>query len=333
MRDRSISVIIPAFNAAAFLGRAIQSVVDQNYSDYEIIVVDDGSTDDTLVVANRLAEQIQQLRVLHQENGGVSSARNVGLDAATGDYVLFLDADDVLQSGLFMDALGKPSDASSEPECVLFGFDYIYADRTEENIPSLSAGVHTREEVLQAFWHLYREGVLSNIGTKIYCRENLTQHQIRFNEQATILEDVSFFLAALQYVDQVTVLDKSYYGYYMDANAASIQKRYRPQYGEHLNRFFQNAMALSVPLNKDLYLVYMDAMLLVLRNDLLDTKASHKEVIDRYRAYMDYPLVIASHEQIARSDVRPMKYLFYQMLWKRHPGLLYELTVLWSKAS
>lgn len=329
MRDRSISVIIPAYNAAAFVGRAIQSVAKQRYDSYEIIVVDDGSTDETLTVANRMREQIPQLRVLHQENSGVSAARNAGLDAATGAYVLFLDADDVLQQGLFETALG----GSEDVECVLYGFDYIYADHTEQNVPSLSVGIHSRGEVLDAFWELYREGVLSNIGTKIYRRDILTEHQIRFNEQATILEDVSFYLAALQYVNQVTVLGKSYYGYYMDMNAMSIQKRYRPHYGEHLNAFFRSAMDMSAPVNQDLYLIYMDAVLLVLRNDLLDENASRSDVVGRYRSYMDYPLVTASRAQIGKSDVRPMKYLFYQMLWNRHPKLLYDLTVLWSKVS
>lgn len=325
----SISIIIPAYNAAAFLARSVRSVTSQQYENYQIVIVDDGSTDQTAEVADQLATGNTRIQVIHQENRGVSAARNAGLQAATGDYILFLDADDELRPGLFHAAL----DGASAPQCVLYGFDYIYADHTEEKLPSLAAGVHTRGEVLQAFWNLYREGVLSNIGTKIYRREILTQHQIRFSEQATILEDVSFYLAALQYVDQVTVLDQSYYGYYMDANAQSIQKRYRPHYGEYLNRFFRSAMELSAPVNQDLYLIYMDAMLLVLRNDLLDTNVSRGEVIDRYRGYMDYPLVRASREHIGRSDVRPMKYLFYQMMWNRHPGLLYDLTVLWSKIS
>lgn len=324
-----ISIIIPAYNAAPFLARSVASVAGQQYGAHEIIIVDDGSTDETGSVADQLAAENLCVRVLYQENRGVSAARNAGLDAATGEYVLFLDADDVLQPGLFEDAFR----GSSEPECILYGFDYIYADHTAQNLPSLSAGRHSREEILQAFWDLYRDGVLSNIGTKIYRRDILVEHEIRFNEQATILEDVTFYLNALQYTQEIMVLGKSYYGYYMDANAASIQKRFRPRYGEHLSRFFQSAMDLHAPVNKDLYLIYMDAMLLVLRNDLLDHDATRAEILQRYQSYMDYPLVRTSEQYIKRPDVRPMKYLFYQMLWNRHPNMLYILTRLWSKVS
>lgn len=325
----SISIIIPAYNAADFLRRSVDSVISQEYENYQVIIVDDGSTDQTAAIADQLAAENDRIQVIHQRNGGVSAARNAGLASAAGDYVLFLDADDALRPGLFEAALG----GGRNPECVLYGFDYLYADHTEENLPSISSGDHLRDEVMASFWNLYRDGVLSNIGTKIYKREILVEHQIRFNEQATILEDVSFFLATLQYVHEVTVLGQSYYSYYMDANASSIQKRYRPRYGEHLNAFFHSAMKLSVPIDQDLYLIYMDAILLVLKNDLLDPNAGRKDVMERYRGYMDYPLVMASQEHIGRSDVRPMKYLFYQMLWNRHPGILYDLTVLWSKVS
>lgn len=203
----------------------------------------------------------------------------------------------------------------------------------QENMPSLSTGVHSGEELRQAFWQLYREGILSNIGTKIYRRDILIQHNILFDENACILEDVSFFLAAMQHIDRVKVLDGTYYSYYMDANAASIQKRYRPSYGGHLNQFFDASIAMHVPADRDLYLVYMDAMLLVLRNDLMDPKASIGEIMSRYRSYMDYSLVRKSQEYIRRSDVRPMKYLFYQMMWRRHPIALYYLTVLWNQVA
>lgn len=91
-----ISVIIPAYNAEKFIERAILSAVEQTMADVEVIVVDDGSEDLTLNIAQALAQKHKNIKVLHTENGGVSCARNIGLDTASGEYISFLDADDML---------------------------------------------------------------------------------------------------------------------------------------------------------------------------------------------------------------------------------------------
>ena len=105
-----ISIITPAYNAASHLEAALNSVLAQTWSDWEWVIVNDGSTDGTAAFLDALDEP--RIRVVHQANGGVSAARNVGLDLARGDYVTFLDADDVLppdaleQRAAFLDAPG-----------------------------------------------------------------------------------------------------------------------------------------------------------------------------------------------------------------------------------
>ncbi len=97
--DRLISVIITVYNREDFIGRAIDSILGQKDVDSEIIIVDDGSTDRSLNICNDYAEKFQNVRVIHQENAGLSKARNVGLDNARGDYICFLDDDDVMTPG------------------------------------------------------------------------------------------------------------------------------------------------------------------------------------------------------------------------------------------
>src|SRR5207248_9916219 len=90
-----VSVIVPAYNAARFIGAAVSSAVAQTFADLEVIVVDDGSRDETAAVVESIARVDRRVRLLRQENGGVSSARNAALRISTGEYLALLDGDDV----------------------------------------------------------------------------------------------------------------------------------------------------------------------------------------------------------------------------------------------
>src|ERR687898_2245292 len=110
-----VTVVIPCYNQAHFLGEAIESVLSQSYEHFEIIVVDDGSTDETSEVASRY----EGVRLIRQENRGLAGARNRGLEEAKGEYVVFLDADDRLLPGALEAGLGC---FEAHPECAfVFG--------------------------------------------------------------------------------------------------------------------------------------------------------------------------------------------------------------------
>lgn len=90
------SIIVPAYNVAQYIEECVESVLNQNYDNYEVIVVDDGATDETPQIIDNLAQKSKKVRVIHQKNGGLSAARNSGIEAASGDYILFLDGDDFI---------------------------------------------------------------------------------------------------------------------------------------------------------------------------------------------------------------------------------------------
>lgn len=96
-----ISVIIPVYNAEKYLQRCIFSVINQTYTDWELVLVDDGSTDNSLSICKENAERDKRIKVIHQSNKGPGIARNIGLEAITGDYVVFVDADDFVDSEYF----------------------------------------------------------------------------------------------------------------------------------------------------------------------------------------------------------------------------------------
>lgn len=98
--DRIISVIIPAYNVEEYLERTLNSVREQTYRDLEIIIVDDGSTDNTGSIADKAGEEDKRIKVIHQDKAGVSKARNTGLDAATGGFIVFVDSDDRIRENM-----------------------------------------------------------------------------------------------------------------------------------------------------------------------------------------------------------------------------------------
>jgi len=97
-----LSIIVPVYNVEAYLRRCVESVLKQDYKDYEIILVDDGSTDNSGKMCDELAQENEKIKVIHKENGGLSSARNVGINAACGKYIMLLDSDDWIADGCLM---------------------------------------------------------------------------------------------------------------------------------------------------------------------------------------------------------------------------------------
>ena len=107
----TVSIVMPCYQNGGTLARSVRSVQAQTFADWELIAVDDGSTDDTLAQLNTLAAAEPRMRVIHQENGGVSAARNAGIGAAQGDWLFFLDADDQLTEDALSFLLGLTDDA------------------------------------------------------------------------------------------------------------------------------------------------------------------------------------------------------------------------------
>ncbi len=124
--NMDISVIVPAYNREDYIEKCIKSVLCQENVSTEIIVIDDGSTDRTLEICNDLASVYSNIRVIHQENQGLASARNAGLDIATGDYITFLDSDDCISQGAFEKMLKAIKEQSVD--AVIGNFDIVSED-------------------------------------------------------------------------------------------------------------------------------------------------------------------------------------------------------------
>ena len=125
-----VSLIIPVYNTGEKLHRCLDSILAQSYQDYECIVVDDGSTDDSSTIIDEYATRDVRFKVVHKENGGVSSARNYGLNIANGEWLVFIDSDDFLMP----DHIASLMDAATDDvDLVMTGFRFLHPDKTTEH--------------------------------------------------------------------------------------------------------------------------------------------------------------------------------------------------------
>lgn len=132
MGQKRISVIVPAYNAEKYIGRCLDSLTGQTYKDLEIIVVDDGSKDRTGIICDQYAEKDSRIQVVHQDNRGVSQARNVGLSRATGDYIGFMDSDDYIDPKMYQSMQSRMTDGIDVVVCNFSEGEKIYYSGKQE---------------------------------------------------------------------------------------------------------------------------------------------------------------------------------------------------------
>ena len=206
-----LSLIIPAYNAEKSIESAINSVLCQEALEIELIVVDDGSKDNTLSICSKIEQTHPNMIVYHQENSGVSAARNKGLELATGEYIGFLDSDDLLAES-YAEALNSILVASA-PDLVLFGYSWVkQRKRIRGWIPQ------NTESVQEMFLNLLQNGGgLNSPCNKLFRRDTITD---TFNLNKSMGEDLEFVCGYLQRVKTAAVIGQELYIYNIDTEGS-----------------------------------------------------------------------------------------------------------------
>lgn len=218
-----VSIIIPVFNTAKYIDRCLESVVKQDYTNWECILVDDGSKDNSLSMCERWKCEDERFIVLSQTNGGVSLARNAGLNVAKGDYVCFIDSDDWVESGYISDMV----ESMKYAEMAVSGIKkHILVDGSIEESAVPYAGCMDLDNThAYEFARLNENSLLYGPVNKMYRMDIIREENIRFPQEYSYGEDLIFNFVYLRYVKKIAMIDKGNYNYEIHENSLSQQIR------------------------------------------------------------------------------------------------------------
>lgn len=241
-----ISIIIPVYNSEKYLRQCLDSVLAQTYTDFEALLIDDGSTDGSGAICDEYAARDARFKVFHKENGGVSSARNLGIDNAQGEWICFVDSDDLIQ----IDFLKNFKVETIDADLYIQGFTLI-----DEQNNSIIKKIETEDKLsLEIGIILERLEMKTNIietpWSKLFKTDFLKKHNIYFDELLSNGEDHLFVLKYFQYVRSVFLSDAVGYMYNRFENATSlIHRKLKHQKFEHYNNEINEARAKNISIH------------------------------------------------------------------------------------
>lgn len=202
-----VSIVVPVYNAENYLKKCVDSLINQTYKDIEIILVNDGSTDDSLKICNEYNNLDKRVRVIDKENGGASSARNAGIRVATGDYIMFADSDDYADENWVnevVDAQEKNKDA--------FVFCDICGVLSNKEVVKLHGKqIESGYYKLKDYYLFSINNVLNQPVNKIFVNRIIKENSIYFDESLQIGEDLVFNLEYIKHCDEIYFIDKVLY--------------------------------------------------------------------------------------------------------------------------
>ena len=221
-----LTVFTPTYNRAYIIEELYRSLQRQTYTDFELILVNDGSKDSTSAICHRFAEQDRRITVIDQENGGASSAKNKGLSIAKGSYVEFVDADDIIDQ-TYMEQLLRGTSEDEADLCV-GNMAFVILDKGElvlsRPTPKLHEGMFTLKEYLSYYKEYMPHAIVGSPCNKLFRRSIIEEHHLRFDETTKNNEDTWFNLEYLRCCEKVFVSASPFYRYINHQNGSASRK-------------------------------------------------------------------------------------------------------------
>lgn len=205
--DILISIIIPVYNVEKYLSDCINSVLDQTYKNFELILIDDGSKDASGKICDEFAMQDDRISVYHIKNSGVSVARNLGIEKAKGDYIQFIDSDDTIDINMTEELVG----GLEEADLVLCGYKRIMHKENKLIIPQKGVYDFKAFQYMLRYWLI--DPIIGSPWNKLFNRKILLENNVKYEPNIIYAEDYLFNMRYLKYINTIAVIDKPLYNY------------------------------------------------------------------------------------------------------------------------
>lgn len=242
-----ISVIVPVYNVESYLEQCLDSIVSQTFSNLEIILVNDGSTDKSGRICDEFAAKDSRITVIHQKNAGVSSARNSGIDVATGNYFTFVDSDDWLDAEMYR-KMTEAAKSVKFADVIMCDFLNVKLDKIEKISADLRQGYYEKQDIIKEIYP--KLIVLENFGRLpiasacicLFKKSLFKENAIRFDEKLKYSEDNLFMTEVILKANSFLYLKDDYFYHYRQYDA-SRSKKYN-------NEWWSNFLYLNQNLKK-----------------------------------------------------------------------------------
>jgi len=210
-----ISVILPVYNAEKYLRSTLESLLLQTFEDFEVIAVNDGSKDGSLAILTEYAAKDKRIKIIDKANGGVSAARNTAIEAADGDYLAFIDADDIYSP----EYLARMYSAASETGADVTVCDYVTFRGEKPTFPE----VEISEPRATTVRELLDTGLMTSLWVKLIKKDIITKNGITFDSNMTFGEDLFFCWKACLSSENTVKIAEKLYGYRLSGEGATMR--------------------------------------------------------------------------------------------------------------
>ena len=309
MKAPKISIIIPVYNVSKYIDKCIESVLNQTYSDFELILVDDGSIDDSGIICDKYELIDHRVQVCHKKNEGVSVARNIGISMSQGKWVTFIDGDDFVAE-TYLAGLVKPIIKNSDIEFVHGGCTNYFVDTDSFHPEQVYTDVvsENKQHILDEFRGL--------VVSKLFLREIIAENNLYFNPAISIGEDMIFTMQYLSLVKKYAFVSEN--GYYYRRHNTSATRRtsydyrqkleyYRTFLSEYQNYINQNKTAISVKRETQAARLLFDAIYAMYHQGI--SRSVRLDILKKDIGKVDYSI-------INRAELTVGKAFFLRELYK-----------------
>lgn len=280
-----ISIIVPIYKAESYLHRCIDSILSQTFTDWELLLVDDGSPDKSGEICDEYANKDVRIKVFHKENGGVSSARNFGLNYVKGEYITFIDADDWIDNQNLFNC--NAIIEANNLDILQYSWKRIDDDKNVLQVRTINT------EVLELQNYMSKGNFNVCVGGSCIKSSIIKENNIRFDEKLKLAEDQIFILLAMTKSHRLKATSTVYYNYYFNKNSATNNTKLED---------IENGIAALIEFKKEypIFKSHCDKMILCFMMDALrKSDCNRKQLADIYKvADISDIITTDKHEQL-----------------------------------